>query len=145
MGGPSGSGWPFGRPLLETEVLAILGAVQGVAYAEGVSFALSDPAPEAPASASGSAASSVAPTAAVTTRRGCGCGIVTKTVPATPTARAAATSGAGSSTAGSAGVATACGAVALCPIGLIWPGHHDLTVVATDRINGYTNGQGNHR
>lgn len=35
-GGPAGSGWPFGRDVMETEVLAVLGSLPGVMHVDGL-------------------------------------------------------------------------------------------------------------
>ncbi len=41
-GGPDGGGWPFGRDVLESEVLAVLAGVDGVMYAEDLLLARAD-------------------------------------------------------------------------------------------------------
>jgi predicted phage baseplate assembly protein len=57
-GGPEGTGWPFGRTVHRTEVMALLADVQGVGRVTGLSLS-----------------SGTAPgTAAVATGGGCGCG-----------------------------------------------------------------------
>jgi predicted phage baseplate assembly protein len=45
-GGPAGSGWPFGRAVIRTEVLAALAALPGVAFVDGLG--LSGPGDAAP-------------------------------------------------------------------------------------------------
>ncbi len=37
-GGADGAGWPFGRGVMETEILAVLGGLPGVRFVDGVSF-----------------------------------------------------------------------------------------------------------
>jgi predicted phage baseplate assembly protein len=39
-GGPDGTGWPFGRGLLESDLMHILGGLRGVRYVDGVSIAV---------------------------------------------------------------------------------------------------------
>jgi predicted phage baseplate assembly protein len=41
-GGPEGGGWPFGRDVLESEVLAVLAGVDGVLYADDLMLARGD-------------------------------------------------------------------------------------------------------
>jgi predicted phage baseplate assembly protein len=43
-GGPEATGWPFGRTVLETEILTVLGDVPGVQFVDDISFLVADPA-----------------------------------------------------------------------------------------------------
>jgi predicted phage baseplate assembly protein len=44
-GGPIGSGWPFGRGVLESDLLDVLARLPGVAYVDGLQIATGDEAP----------------------------------------------------------------------------------------------------
>ena len=43
-GGPEGTGWPFGRPVWASEVIAVLAALPLVSYVEDAAVATDDPA-----------------------------------------------------------------------------------------------------
>ncbi|HEX4834356.1 MAG TPA: baseplate J/gp47 family protein [Trebonia sp.] len=44
-GGPAGTGWPFGRPVFDSEVYAALAAVPGVDYVENLALTAAAPGP----------------------------------------------------------------------------------------------------
>ena len=106
-GGPAETGWPFGRPLLEADVMTLLAHLPGVDYVDEVGFTVTGLDPDA------------APTASTTSPHrsgGCGCGCGDSGTPP---------GGADGSDPGDR-----CGIVTICPIGLFASGSHRLTVVA---------------
>jgi hypothetical protein len=109
-GGPDGTGWPFGRTVYRTEVMALLADVAGVASvtALGLVSGYGD--------TGGNAADNTAAGCGCNRNSGCGCG------------GACACGGSGAASAGR------CDNLTLCAHELVMPGRHRLTI-ESERAN----------